>query len=74
MPALSVPKLSTVIGSYKSSATRHMRSTNPDYQELTIWQARFHDHIIRSESGLSRIREYMQNNPALWEADTFYEA
>jgi putative transposase len=77
MPALSVPKsssLSTVISLYKSSVTRHSRNANPEYRDITIWQGRFHDHIIRNEPDLNRIREYVQNNPALWEADTFYDS
>jgi len=28
-----------------------------------VWQPRFHDHIIRSESELIMIRSYIQNNP-----------
>lgn len=74
MPALSekTPALSTVIGSYKSSASRHIRKANPEYRNETIWQARYHDHIIRNESDLNRIRQYVQTNPARWESDTFY--
>ncbi len=33
------------------------------------WQPRYHDRIIRHEEELSRIREYISNNPAKWEQD-----
>ncbi|MEL6269261.1 MAG: transposase [Chloroflexota bacterium] len=63
--------LSTVMQSYKSSVTRHIRKAllQPD---LKIWQMRFHDHIIRNERDLNNIRHYVQTNPAGWEEDTFY--
>lgn len=39
-----------------------------------VWQRSFHDHIIRNEASLNKLREYVIYNPALWEKDTFYEA
>jgi REP element-mobilizing transposase RayT len=33
-----------------------------------VWQRRFYDHVIRSESDLEDIRRYIEGNPgALWE-------
>lgn len=60
-----VPTLGTVIGSYKSGVTRRIREV---YQqpELRLLQGRYHDHIIRSEVDLNRIREYILTNPARW--------
>jgi len=34
------------------------------------WQKSFYDHIIRDESSLSRIREYIVNNHEQWDTDT----
>lgn len=31
------------------------------------WQPRFHDHIIRDENELNRIRKYILQNPLKWE-------
>jgi len=28
-----------------------------------VWQARFHDHVVRDDRALLRIRWYIQNNP-----------
>jgi REP-associated tyrosine transposase len=39
-----------------------------------LWQRSFHDHIIRDEISLNKLREYILYNPALWEKDKFYEA
>ena len=63
--------LSTIVGSYKSSVTRHIRQSNDD-AHLSVWQPRFHDHIIRNEADLNRIREYVHHNPARWSEDTYF--
>jgi hypothetical protein len=35
-----------------------------------FWQKSFHDHVIRSDQDLDKIREYIQNNPLKWELDS----
>ena len=34
-----------------------------------LWQRSFHDHIIRNDDDLYRVREYIQNNPLKWHLD-----
>jgi REP element-mobilizing transposase RayT len=63
--------LGTVIGSYKSGVTRRIREDRQQ-PELPIWQSRYYDHIIRNEQDLNRIRQYIDANPASWEADSLY--
>lgn len=36
-----------------------------------VLQYRFHDHIIRNEQELFRIRKYIECNPANWHIDKF---
>lgn len=38
------------------------------------WQARFHDHIIRTEKSLEIIRDYIRKNPETWLEDELYNA
>lgn len=58
--------LGSIIGQFKSVCTKRIRAVNdPEFQ----WQSRFHDHIIRNEPELFRIRQYIRNNPAKWERD-----
>lgn len=57
--------LSTIIRSYKSVVTKNSKLITNGF----VWQSRFHDHIIRNEHELFRIREYIVNNPAKWESD-----
>ena len=61
--------LSTVVGSYKSAASRKIRATSP---ALTVWQASFHDHVIRNGEDYERIWNYIYTNPARWLDDCFY--
>ena len=59
--------LPTIMRSYKSAMSlriNHIQamSTRP------IWQRNYFEHVIRSQTGLSRIRAYIQANPAHWAA------
>jgi len=59
--------LSKVIQQYKASVTRRINSLHNDLHFQ--WQRSFYDHVIRNESELYRIREYIQNNPLKWDLD-----
>lgn len=61
--------LSTIIRSYKSAVTKNARPILPNFG----WQSRFHDHIIRDDKSLDRISDYIQNNPAKWFEDKYYQ-
>lgn len=39
-----------------------------------LWQRNYWDHIIRDEAELTNIREYIVNNPSLWESDQLHPA
>jgi REP element-mobilizing transposase RayT len=34
-----------------------------------VWQPNYHEHVIRNERELNRIREYIYNNPLRWPSD-----
>ncbi len=36
-----------------------------------LWQRSFHDPIIRNETALNKLREYVRCNPALWAEDRY---
>lgn len=65
-------KLGNVVNAYKGGVTRRIRAAH-DMPNLRVWQARYHDHIVRDESDLTRLREYVHYNRARWEADRFYD-
>jgi hypothetical protein len=66
--------LAAVIRSYKAAVTRTMHREISHNGDFSLWQGRYHDHIIRSEADLNRIREYVLNNPARWHEEIFYVA
>lgn len=37
-----------------------------------LWQRNYYDHIVRNDADLDRIRTYIKDNPAMWEADQLY--
>ena len=58
--------LGTIVRSYKSAVTNWCHTNvYPDF----VWQSKFHDHIIRNQKDLDRIRNYIRDNPANWEGD-----
>jgi putative transposase len=59
--------ISTIIRSYKSICTKMINITLPNNNFK--WQERFHDHIIRNENELYRIRNYIRQNPGNWKND-----
>ena len=60
--------LAAVIRGLKSAVTKYANEN----EILFAWQPRFHDHIIRDNSELNRIADYIENNVANWKDDEFY--
>lgn len=58
--------LGAVVNQFKTACTKRIRAAG--YPDFT-WQSRFHDHVIRSEKSLEKIREYIMNNPMQWHMD-----
>ncbi len=59
--------LGVIINQFKRICTIESRKINPDF----AWQSRFHDHVIRNEKSLDKIRRYIKNNPENWKEDRF---
>ena len=60
--------ISTIIRSYKSVVSKNSRSKNSNFE----WQSGFYDHIIRNSKSFENIQNYIENNPANWKEDKFY--
>jgi REP element-mobilizing transposase RayT len=61
--------LGATIGQVKSVCTKRIWAEG--YTDFA-WQSRFHDHIIRDEGALARMREYIADNVAKWELDRYH--
>lgn len=65
--SLPVKPLSQLIGAFKTVSSKAIHNAGKsDFR----WQKSFHDHIIRDEKGLFRIRKYIQNNALKWQFDS----
>ena len=62
--------ISSIVGGYKSAVTKNANRLGFEFG----WQARFHDHIIRTDADYQRINDYIETNPQNWEGDKFYTA
>lgn len=55
----------TIVRSYKSAVTAEINNLRA-VPGVPVRQRGFHEHIIRDEDSLNRIREYIAFNPANW--------
>jgi putative transposase len=60
-----IPK---IIGRFKMQSAKQINIVN-NKNGGAIWQENYYDHIIRNETELNRICEYIRNNPRKWEDD-----
>jgi len=67
---LMAGSLGAIVGQIKSVCTKRIWAAG--YTDFA-WQSRFHDHIIRDEESLKRIRQYIVNNPRTWTEDRYYQ-
>ncbi len=75
-PIKGAPTVGEIIGVFKSLTTneyiRNVKINNWPSFNRQLWQRNFYEHVIRTESDLTRIREYIINNPTQWEDDEYF--
>ena len=64
---LSIPQL---IGILKARITQLCKAAG--YPNRRLFQASFHDHVIRTEQDYAEIWQYIEENPRIWVEDRFY--
>ena len=65
-PLRKIKSLSELIGAFKMTSSKAIHNVGlADFR----WQRSFYDHVIRGESSLGRVREYIANNPKQWALD-----
>ena len=60
--------LSTIVRSFKSAVTKAVHEHRL-FIGRTVWQPRFHDHIIRDDIDHFFVEQYVELNPILWHLD-----
>ena len=56
--------ISSFIAVFKSITTKQINDID------SIWQANYHDHIVRNYKTFETIYDYIKNNPISWEKDS----
>ena len=79
--------LAVVVGTFKAAVTRLMRTRcglmrtrciaslqqqQQQQQIQTVWQPRYHEHIIRNQRAFENIMNYVDTNIENWSHDCFY--
>ena len=62
--------IGAIVRGYKSSVTKQLGLLGFDEK---LWQRNFHEHIIRNEQSYQTISKYINDNPAKWAEDKFYQ-
>jgi REP element-mobilizing transposase RayT len=60
--------LGAIVRAFKSAVTKRVNDLRAT-SGARIWQRGYHEHIIRDEEELDRIREYITLNPQRWAED-----
>lgn len=60
-----------MMAGFKSSVTGRV-NTYRQSPGSEVWQRNYWDHIIRNETELDTLRQYIITNPARWEQDSLY--
>jgi putative transposase len=58
-------QLPLILGGYKAGVSRICHA----HGLVFAWQARFHDHILRSNASVNAVRDYIDHNPQNWLMD-----
>ena len=65
------PALGKIVAYFKYQSTKHINQ-HRNTPGTRIWQRNYHDHIIRDDPDLQRIRQYVQDNPMKWALDQLH--
>jgi REP-associated tyrosine transposase len=57
-----------IVGSFKSVTARCINRAR-NTPGAAAWQRNYYERIIRDEEELLRVREYIRDNPRLWDED-----
>ena len=68
---IASPTLGQVVAYFKYQSTKSINQYR-DMPGTHIWQRNYYDHILRDDTDLHRIRQYITDNPMQWELDRFH--
>jgi REP element-mobilizing transposase RayT len=63
--------LGRLIGAFKTVSTKKINILR-DAPGTPLWQRNYYEHIIRNPDAMDKIRQYIINNPVLWNIDQLH--
>jgi hypothetical protein len=60
--------IGAIVRGFKSAATKRINEIRKT-PGARLWQRNYYEHVIRNDDELSRVREYIVNNPGEWNLD-----
>ena len=60
--------ISEIVRAFKTFSARRVNADR-ETSGTPVWQRGYHEHVIRNEQALTKIRESIANNPAKWSLD-----
>ncbi|MEO0107902.1 MAG: transposase [candidate division WOR-3 bacterium] len=60
--------IGSFVRGFKSATTKRINEFRRT-PGMPVWQRNYHEHIIRNDDELDRIRRYIAGNPGRWESD-----
>jgi REP element-mobilizing transposase RayT len=62
--------LGSLVGAFKTVSTKHINKVQ-NTPDAKVWQRNYYDRIIRNIEELTRIREYILDNPMNWNKNRY---
>lgn len=63
--------LPEIVRQFKTFSAKRINQTRK-ISGRSVWQRNYYEHIVRDDTDLNRIREYIVNNPVKWLEDEYY--
>jgi REP element-mobilizing transposase RayT len=63
--------LPTIVGSFKSAVTQKINILRNSPRH-PVWQRNYYEHVIRNDTSLTMLRQYICNNPSSWNQDQLH--
>ena len=70
-PSMKPRSLSSIVAGFKSAVTKKINIIR-NAPGTPVWQRNYYEHIIRNETALNNIRQYIINNPLSWYQDQLH--
>jgi hypothetical protein len=67
-PRVVPGSLGALVGAFKSATAKRINRLRGE-PGAPLWQRTYYEHIIRNEADLTRIRQYIRDNPLQWDED-----